>query len=99
MSATGSRCPSATSGCRPIARPPSSRTRHFEGRSGSKRRFFEQHGDVPAIEGSCRWRLQSQNPVCLQAGAKLQAELEIGGIEIENRKKILATGRGRLRLT
>ena len=62
----------------------------FERRARAQRRLLEEQGDVAAVERVARRRLAAQRPLGLELRAELEAALEIGGVEVEDREKVLA---------
>ena len=62
---------------------------HFERRSRAERRFLEEHRHVAAAEHVCGRGLRAERAIGLEARAQLEASLEVGRIQIENREKIL----------
>ena len=89
-SATGSRPPSATSGCSVDHVPAELANRDLERRARAQRRLLEQHRDVAAAERVGRRRLAPERPVGLQLRGEIEAALEVGRIEVEDRQEILA---------
>ena len=88
-SATGSRLPSAASGCSDDDVTAELVHRDFECRPRPQRRFFEQHRHVPAVERVGSRRLPAERSIRLHLRGKIQTALDIRGIEVEHREKIL----------
>ena len=61
----------------------------LEGRPGAQRRLLEQHRDVPAVERVGRRRLAAERPVGLHLRRQIEAALEVGRLEVEDRQEIL----------
>ena len=64
----------------------------LERRSSTKRRFFEEHRDVMAADGGRGRRLQPERTIGFQTCCNFETPLEVGGVEIEHREKILPAG-------
>ena len=96
-SATGSRAPSATSGCSATTWPPSSRTAisnvdrvRSDGFSNS---IATWRPSSASAVGACA----AERPVGLHLRGELEAALELGRLEIEDRQEVLARVRGEAR--
>ena len=61
----------------------------LERRPRPQRRFLEQHRDVAAAERARGRRLRAERAVRLEARRQLETALEVGGVEIEDREKVL----------
>src|SRR5262249_32074995 len=65
--------------------------RDLERRARAKRRFVEQHADVPAVQRVGRRRLAPERAIGFQLRRELHAALEINRVEVEHREEILAS--------
>ena len=68
--------------------------RDFERGARAQRCLLEQHRDVTALERIGRRRLPAERTVGLHMPGNLEAPLEIGSLEVEDREEILAGWRG-----
>ena len=92
-SATGSRRPSATSGCSADDVPAELADGDLEGRPRAQRRLFEQHRDMAARRApSAVGASAAERPVGLHLRREVETALEVGGVEVEDRQEILAGG-------
>src|SRR5260370_35566309 len=63
---------------------------YFEGRERPQRGFVEEHRDVTAVENLGGRRMPAERPVGLHLRGELQAVLELGGVEVEDRQKVFS---------
>jgi hypothetical protein len=61
----------------------------FECRTRPQRRLLEEHRDVAAGKGGCRWRLGSEATVSLHLPCNVQKALEVRAGQIEHRQVVL----------
>ena len=64
--------------------------RDLERRARAQRRLVEQHRDVAAVERVGGRRMPPERAVGLHLRGELQAALEIGGVEVEDREEVFS---------
>ena len=64
--------------------------RDLEGRARAQRRLVEEHRDVAAAQRLGRRRMASERAVGLHLRRELQAALEVGRVEVQDRQEVLA---------